>query len=412
VPSRSLAVAAFTCVFAAIASPNTVLAQADSSAAKTEEIKYGDLTFRLPRLGWRRAETEGWLTLTRQVSPKRDQTLLVVPVDVPPALQTHMIGQHSSAYFEMQRTQPRSPEDRWQEFREVVQKADSREFAAMTFTIIKNAMPSVPLVHGVSVLYFPFDFAQRQRFYCFMLMDNHLPGVVPTSDDLTPLTMALASASPAPIPLVEPALLRLSDLQIGASPASTDLASAKTAAARAIETTRHATTYSSSILARVDTVDIQWRVDFAAPDRFHVIQTAGPMFDEWITIGGNNYRSIITQWFQRNLGEVELNNNFRVANFLDVMSANEPISVRESISQQDKYTVLDYRVVRKTDFSAVSKGMTGAADVRVWIDQRTNLIARAEMTLTVEADGKKSKMTWRQVFTGYGVPIRIDPPAM
>jgi hypothetical protein len=215
-------------------------------------------------------------------------------------------------------------------------------------------------------------------------------------------------------------LLRLSDLQIGASPASTDLASAKTAAARAIETTRHATTYSSSILARVDTVDIQWRVDFAAPDRFHVIQTAGPMFDEWITIGGNNYRSIITQWFQRNLGEVELNNNFRVANFLDVMSANEPISVRESISQQDKYTVLDYRVVRKTDFSAVSKGMTGsltkgmtgAADIRVWIDQRTNLIARAEMTLTIEADGKKSKMTWRQVFTGYGVPIRIDPPAM
>ena len=215
--------------------PNAVPAQADSSSAKTEEIKYRDLTFRLPRSGWRRQETEGWLALTRKLSPNRDQTLLVVPVEVPPQLQTHMVGQHSSAYFEMQRTQPRPAEDRWQEFTEVVQKADSREFAAMTFTITKNSMPSVPLVHGVSVLYFPSDFAQRQRFYCFMLMDNHLPGVVPTSEDLASLTMALASASPAPIPHVEAALSRLNVLQIGAAISSSDLVSAKTAAARAIE---------------------------------------------------------------------------------------------------------------------------------------------------------------------------------
>jgi hypothetical protein len=417
-PARHLVVAALTCVFVAAPRPNAVLAQRDSSSA-TEEIKYRDLNFKLPRLGWRRAETEGWLTVTRTVSPDRFHTLLVVPVEVPREMQTRMIGQHSSAYFEMQRMQQRPPEDRWQEFSELVQKADSREFAAMTFTITRNATQAPPLVHGVSVLYFPSDFAQRQRFYCFMWMDQHPPSKVPTSEELAPLIVALTSVSPAPVPLVEAALSRLSDLQAGAASTSYNAASAKTAAARAVEATRHAQTYSSSVLATFDTLGIRWRIDFAAPDRYHVLQTAGPLYDEWITIGWDNYRSVVTQWLKRSMGEAELNNNFRVDRFLDVMTANEPISATESVSQQDKYTVLDYRVVPKTDFRAITKGltgsltkgMTGPAEVRIWIDKRTNLIAKAEMTVIVAAEGKKSKVHWQQVFTGYGVPIRIDPPA-
>ncbi len=417
--ARHLVVAALTCVLIAAPRPNAVLAQRDSSSA-TEEIEYRGLSFKLPRLGWKRAETEGWLTLTRTVSPGRFHTLLVVPVEVPREMQTRMIGQHSSAYFEMQRMQQRPPEDRWQEFSELVQKAASREFAAMKFTIIRNATPSPPLVHGISVLYFPSDFAQRQRFYCFMWMDQHPPSKVPMSEGLAPLIVALASVSPAPVPLVEAALSRLSDLRAGAASTSSDVASAKAGAARAVEATRHARTYSSSVLATVDTLDIQWRVDFAAPDRYHVLQTAGPLFDEWITIGWDNYRSMITQWLKRSMGEAELNNNFRVDRFLDVMTANEPISATESASQEDKYTVLDYRVVPKADFRSITKGMTGSmtkgmtgpAEVRIWIDKRTNLIARGEMTAMIVAEGKKAKLIWRQVFTGYGVPIRIDPPAM
>ena len=175
--ARHLVVTALACVLVALPPPIAVLAQVSSSSAPTtEEITYRDLTFKLPRLGWKRTETVGWLTLTRMVSPDRFHTLLVVPVDVPREMQTRMIGQHSSAYFEMQRMQQRPPEGRWQEFSELVQKADSREFAAMTFTIIGSATPSPPLVHGMSVLYFPSDFAQRQRFYCFMWMDSiHRP---------------------------------------------------------------------------------------------------------------------------------------------------------------------------------------------------------------------------------------------
>lgn len=418
--ARHLVVAALTCVFVAVPRPIVALAQGETSSPTTEEIRYRDLTFKLPRLGWKRTETEGWLTLTRTVSPNRFHTLIVVPVDVPPEMRTRMIGQHSSGYFEMQRMQQRPPEGRWQEFSELVQKADSREFAAMTFTIIGSATPSPPLVHGMSVLYFPSDFAQRQRFYCFMWMDQHLPSRVPTSDELAPLIVALASASPTPVPLVETALARLSDLKAGAPSTSSNIASAKTAAALALEATRHAQTYSSSVLATVDTLDIRWRVDFAAPDRFHVIQTAGPLFDEWITIGWDNYRSLINQWLKRNMGEAELNNNFRVDRFLDVMTANEPISATESVARDDSYTILDYRVVPKADFRAITKGMTGSmtkgmtgpANVRIWIDKRTNLIARGELTTTIAAEGKNSKLTWRQVFAGYGVPIRIDPPAM
>ena len=417
--ARHLVVTALACVLVALPPPIVVLAQVSPSSA-TEEIRYRDLTFKLPRLGWKRTDTEGWLTLTRTVSPNRFHTLIVVPVDVPPEMRTRMIGQHSSGYFEMQRMQQRPPEGRWQEFSELVQKADSREFAAMTFTIIGSATPSPPLVHGMSVLYFPSDFAQRQRFYCFMWMDQHLPSRVPTSDELAPLIVALASASPTPVPLVETALARLSDLKAGAPSISSNIASAKTAAVHAIDATRHVQTYSSSVLATVDTLDIRWRVDFAAPDRYHVIQTAGPLFDEWITIGWDNYRSLINQWLKRNMGEAELNNNFRVDRFLDVMTANEPISATESVARDDSYTILDYRVVPKADFRAITKGMTGSmtkemtgpADVRIWIDKRTNLIVRGELTTTIAAEGKNSKLSWRQVFAGYGVPIRIDPPVM
>lgn len=418
--ARYLVVAALACAFVAVPPPTVVLAQVSpSSATTTEVITYRDLTFQLPRLGWKRTETAGWLTLTRTVSPDRFHTLIVVPIDVPPEMQTRMIGQHSSGYFEMQRMQQRPPEDRWQEFSELVQKADSREFAAMTFTIIRSATPSPPLVHGTSVLYFPSDFAQRQRFYCFMWMDQHPPTKVPTSDELAPLIVALASASPTPVPLVEAALSRLSDLQAGAPSTSSNIASAKTAAAHAIEATRHAQTYSSSVLATVDTLDIRWRVDFAAPDRYHVIQTAGPLFDEWITIGWDNYRSLINQWLKRNMGEAELNNNFRVDRFLDVMSANEPVSTTESVSGDASYTILDYRVVAKPDYRDITKGvttflrkgMTGPVDIRIWIDKRTNLIARGELKTTLAAEGKTAKLVWRQVFTGYGVAIRIDPPA-
>ena len=410
-------------VLAYLPHPNAVLAQGDSSSATTEEIKYRDLTFKLPRLGWKREETACCLTLTRTVSPDRLQTLFVVAVEVPPGVQTRTIGQHSSAYFEMQRTQQRPPDDHWQGFSEGVQKANSREFAAMMFTVTKNATQSPPSVHGLSVLHFPSDFAQRQSFYCFMWTDQHPPNEAPANEDLAPLIVALATVSPPPVPLVEAALSRLSNLRVGAT-TSSDVASAKAEVARAVKTTRLARTYSSFVVLKVagNQVDIRWRVDFAAPDRYHVLQTAGGdipesfknggMFSEWITIGRDNYLSAGIQWLNRSMGEAGLNESFRVDKFLDVMTEAEPISVTESVSQEDKYTVLDYRLAPGFHFGFNTKGITEPTEVRIWIDKRTNLIVRGEMTTTVAVEGKKSKLTLQQVFTGYGVPIRIEPPAM
>jgi hypothetical protein len=422
--ARHFFVAALTCVLIVVPRPDAVLAQGISSSATTEEIKYRDLTFKLPRLGWERAETACCLTLTRTVSPDRLQTLFVVAVEIPRELQTRTIGQHSSAYFEMQRTQQRAPDDHWQGFSERVQKVESREFAAMTFTVTKNATQSPPSVHGLSVLHFPSDFVQRQGFYCFMWTDQHPPNEVPTSEDLAPLNVALASVSPAPVPLVEAALSRLSDLQVGAASTSSDVASAKAEAARAVETTRLARTYSSFVVLKQagNQVDIRWRVDFAAPDRYHVLQTAGGdipealknggMFSEWITIGRDNYLSAGIQWLKRSMGEAGLNESFRVDKFLHIMTAAEPISAAESVSQEDKYTVLDYRLASGFHFGFNTKGITEPTEARIWIDTRTNLIARGEITAIVAVEGKKSKLTLQQVFTGYGVPIRIEPPAM
>ena len=188
-----------------------------------------------------------------------------------------------------------------------------------------------------------------------------------------------------------------------------DVAIAKAAAARATS----ARTYSSIVDLRQtgdEPMEIQWRVEFAAPDRFHVRQAAAGQYDEWITIGQDNYRSFGVGWMKRTSEEPGLNKFFAVDKFLHLLATAEPISANESVSTQGRSLMLDYRVALDPDFTLLSKGATGPGAARIWIDEQTHQVVKGEVVVEASADGKHFKVTLQQSFTGYGVPIQIDAP--
>jgi len=194
-----------------------------------------------------------------------------------------------------------------------------------------------------------------------------------------------------------------------------DVATAKTEAARATEVTRLARTYSSIVdLKRTGDQPwgIQWRVDFAEPDRFHVRQTSGGQYDEWITIGKDNYRSFGVGWSQGSNEEPDLNRFFGVEKFLHVLATTEPISASESVTPQDRNIILDYRVALGPDFTLLSKGATGPSQITIWINERTYEVVKGDVVVPTSTNGKNSQFTLQQSFTGYGASIRIEAPPM
>lgn len=192
-----------------------------------------------------------------------------------------------------------------------------------------------------------------------------------------------------------------------------DVASAKAEAARAVGATRLARTHSSIVDAKQtgdQPWDIEWRVDFAAPDRFHVRQTSAGLYDEWITIGKDNYRSLGAVWIQRSNEEPDLNRLFGVDKFLHLLATTEPTSASESVTPQERSIILHYRVALGPDFTFLSKAATGPSEVGIWIDAQTHQVVKGEVVVQTSAKGKTSKLTLQQSFTGYGAPIRIEAP--
>ncbi len=154
------------------------------------------------------------------------------------------------------------------------------------------------------------------------------------------------AAAPPPVPLVEVALSRLIDLAPeSAGGTSATVAAGRTEASRCVQATQLASAYSSRILIKATgskAQDIHWRVDYSAPDKYHVLQSSGQLFDEWITIGKENYRNA-GLWLKMTNGEPELNRFFAFEKFLHILATAKPTSAIEYSSQNARYLLLEYR---------------------------------------------------------------------
>lgn len=200
-----------------------------------------------------------------------------------------------------------------------------------------------------------------------------------------------------------------------AAPTPMDIATAKAEAARVPEAMRVARSWSSIVDAKRtgdQPWDIQWHVDFAEPDRFHVRQASAGQYDEWITIGKDNYRSTGGGWIQESHEEPDLNRLFGADKFLHLLVTTDPISAGESVTPQDRNIILDYRVPLGPDFNLLSKGATGPSEVRIWINERTHRVVKGEVVVPTSTNGRNSQLMLQQSFTRYGAPIPIEAPPM
>jgi hypothetical protein len=376
----------------------------------TGEITYQGLRFRPPAGAWRRQESPQSLIFTRDVSPQRVQQIAVWPVPVPDAVRMRTVEQHAAAFFALERERARPPLELWQGFARGVRKAGDREFPVLTFTR-EQRIPSATPAAGMFALYFPTDFTERHLFYCFVWLDLDLERESP-SDDVQPLLSLLASATPPPLHLVEPelaALLALAGPSADAPTLADGLRDAEIG--RAAQWTRAAKTYSTLVsvkTTRQPGAQITWRVDVAAPDRIHALQSAENQFDEWISIGGETYRNA-GSWVQRRSGEEALNRFFPADKFVRLLSAGAPSSARYAGSGDTRYLIVEYRTSLLADFAFLSPDATGVAEARLWIDPRTHLLVRGDVA---SRDARGDSLLIRQSFAGYGEPIRIEPPVL
>jgi len=134
----------------------------------------------------------GWSDISREgkpglqfISNTGEQTgtnLSIWPFDVPPALRHRSPAEHASGYFAAERQQLRPrPGGRLEGWQEEVREIDGRPYPIMRF---RDVLPPQPTGDRASsslfLLYFPDDFATRQRFYVVMWKEVHPAGEVAT----------------------------------------------------------------------------------------------------------------------------------------------------------------------------------------------------------------------------------------
>jgi hypothetical protein len=145
-----------------------------TSKIAQRSIKWQEIGFELPEIGWERIGDESRLEFHRNEGRNppyaRFQHLAIWPVGVPPALRGLSRQKHASEYFNYERNLTRY-EGKWEGFTEGERNILGQLYPTMSFRITFPNSTSV--LDGLFLLYFPEDFEVRQRFYVLMWQDFH-----------------------------------------------------------------------------------------------------------------------------------------------------------------------------------------------------------------------------------------------
>src|SRR5262249_36281452 len=76
-----------------------------------------------------------------------------------------------------------------------------------------------------------------------------------------------------------------------------------------------------------------------------------------------------------------------------------------------RYYLLEYESSRLGDFTRFSRSLKGPAQIHIWIDLDTGLLAKGELAgWNTEPAGKQTLFELEQAFAGYGSDIQIRAP--
>ncbi len=409
-------------------------AEAEVASAQPQRISYERIAFEPPQGRWQRSRgAQDELHFERMVEPQRHQVLSVLKVDFPHEMRLGMPRQHASRYFASMRSfqLANTPAGRQQELVEQTLNISGHDYAAMRFRLSARDPQDKRFMEGLYVLVFPPDFAQRREYYLFIWRDFH-PAEEPRQDreagDIAPFLDVLRTVTPKPLPLIDAILYRLVDDLPAEPEAATPVAAgdARARAARSAQATRSAA-HSYSSLTRLssagrDTRTMQWRADFAAPDKSHVLLDVQQVVngseeygtDEWIVDDGKQYSGILGfDWREEPLESAagRTSRFLAVDKFLRLLDSAEPVSAVDTGPPAARHLLLHYdgrlgpELLADLDWSSPTQAEP--VPVRIWIDAQTLLLARADVTVT---DSNGNRIDLRQGFSGYGQPILIESP--
>lgn len=218
----------------------------------------------------------------------------------------------------------------------------------------------------------------------------------------------------------------LVDLSVGAATAGkSEVADAKAMAARCAQETGLVRSYRCEVLLRDRTlaeladhgyISVDWKVEYARPAKFHVIQSTwsrfGYQYDEWVAVGAELHESV-GQW--KKMPEntrVDWNTAMLADKFLEILRTEQPRSGELSRYRGVLYYFLTYEMKSLSGFGPLGTFLKGGPYlVQMWIHQTTGLLARADVTgAAAQAAPDKANPDLEEVFWSYNEAIPIEPP--
>jgi len=162
------------------------------------------------------------------------------------------------------------------------------------------------------------------------------------------------------------------------------------------------------------------RIDFNKPNRFFVTQSAqdktiGMLYDQWVTIGRNNYQNAGLWSKTQDIENDVINQSLRYQNYIEIIRTNKPVYYVSYRSQGRNYLLLEYKspinIKSNTFIGDVFKDCNASLNttcrVDIWIDLKTYVISKASI---IYSENQQPSFSIKQAFACFNEKINVKPP--
>jgi hypothetical protein len=160
-----------------------------------------------------------------------------------------------------------------------------------------------------------------------------------------------------------------------------------------------------------------WEMQFVSPNRFHVDQGMWDrgrhkyVYDQWIDIGQKHFDNVGIWISGPSPSRQTMDTLLTVDKFAEILDRQKPEVFRMYSFGAKQYLLLDYHLTTLDSFGAITQSFEPPAQVRVWVDAQTALLARADVSgQRKEHDGSRSPLHLSQEFAGFNAHLDIKQP--
>lgn len=176
---------------------------------------------------------------------------------------------------------------------------------------------------------------------------------------------------------------------------------------------------SMPALAGHDFVQAAWLSDVVEPDAVHTTQTMWDgrlyVYDEWLTIKGDEYESPLPFKPRRSVRE-PINRGLDLRKYARVLQQGQPLSAVGYRYDGSSYVLLTYEVPMAGDLAwpfrdPGDQASTGSLKLELWVDRSAQQLVKVRAVPDVARAGAQPSEL-EQVFIGYGEELRIEAPPL